>query len=671
MAAPLGQRQRHQMETFAPHVVHVAAPDMLGHSAVRWAAENGVCSVCSYHTAYDTYLQFYRVGVLAAPLRQMLGGFYGSCDVVATPSYAAAEHLEEMGVPRERMGFFPRGVNRTAYSPARRSLAFRKETMGVGSREVSRGTDGRLEGVPGSALLASALGRRGAPRSSSARRTGTGTEGGGGSSSGGEGGGTVSASAASGESGSRSRSRGGGGRGVKDSVSDASESSHHSDGSGAVPTRFDFASGTEDGEVVILWIARIVREKGLGSFVKTIQELSRLRRSNSGRHASLPPYRVVVAGDGPDLPWMRRQLDHLPEVRILGHAGGDRLAVAYASGDVFFFPSRTEVFPNNLIEAMASGLAVVTDDVGVNRAIVKDGVTGVLVKDTDPIPGEVTAYVDALTDLLLDAARRRRLGEAARASTEGLTWERTFAALRRSYDRCRPGRPYARHLDPNIPGSKAHAEREAERGARGAAARSGVRTNLVGAARRAGVRGRRSAGHPAPRGAAAGALAAASAATTPHHVARVAPPAAAWRWRRQRRRNGRRTAVCERASADAAVRTVFERLRRRRRYDDALRPRAGRAVNRAVRSGRSWTTSAPPGQLLYRVSYGMTGVARSSRTRADDGGGGEGGGRGGAAERRRRRGERGGAPEGPGSSGRQLAAFDAAKWPKAGLTMRG
>ena len=134
---------------------------MLGHSAVRWAAENGVGSVCSYHTAYDTYLQYYRVGVLATPLRQMLGGFYSSCDVVATPSYAAAEHLEEMGVPRERMGFFPRGVNRTAYSPARRSLAFRKETMGVGSRE-GRVNDGRLEGVPGSALLASALGRRGA-----------------------------------------------------------------------------------------------------------------------------------------------------------------------------------------------------------------------------------------------------------------------------------------------------------------------------------------------------------------------------------------------------------------------------------------------------------------------------------------------------------------------------
>ena len=88
MAAPLQQRQRHQMETFAPHAVHAAALDMLGHSAVRWAAENDVCSVCSYHTAGDTYLQYYRVGVGDAVTTDALR-FYSSCDVVATPSYAA------------------------------------------------------------------------------------------------------------------------------------------------------------------------------------------------------------------------------------------------------------------------------------------------------------------------------------------------------------------------------------------------------------------------------------------------------------------------------------------------------------------------------------------------------------------------------------------------------
>jgi glycosyltransferase involved in cell wall biosynthesis len=388
MAAPLQARQRHQMETFAPHVVHVAAPDMLGHSALRWAAENGVCSVCSYHTAYDTYLQYYRVGVLATPLRQMLGGFYSSCDVVATPSYAAAEHLSDMGVPRERMGFFPRGINLTMYSPAQRSLEFRRDVMGVGSKST---------------------GAR--PRRAGKER--------------------------------------GGGTG-KQSLADA---------------------GTEDGEVVILWVARIVREKGLGSFAKTVTELLTAKRE--GSIEGLPPFRVVVAGDGPDLPWLRRQIEHFPEVKILGHTGGDRLSRTYAAGDVFFFPSRTEVIPNNLIESMASGLAVVTDDVGVNRAIVKDGVTGVLVGGTEALPGDVTAYVDALVTLLRDPERRRRMGKAARKSTHGLTWERTFGSLRRSYDRCRPGRPYARHLDPNVPGSKAATDLAARDAAYGDATTDG------------------------------------------------------------------------------------------------------------------------------------------------------------------------------------------------------
>ena len=71
-------------------------------------------------------------------------------------------------------------------------------------------------------------------------------------------------------------------------------------------------AGTEDGEVVILWVARIVREKGLGSFAKTITEL--LAAKAEGSIAGLPPFRVVVAGDGPDLPWLRRQLERFPRL---------------------------------------------------------------------------------------------------------------------------------------------------------------------------------------------------------------------------------------------------------------------------------------------------------------------------------------------------------------------
>ena len=536
MAAPLQARQRHQLETFAPHVVHVAAPDMLGHSAVRWAAENGVCSVCSYHTAYDTYLQFYRVGMLATPLRQMLQGFYSSCDVVATPSYAAAEHLTEMGVPRERMGFFPRGVNLTQYSPKQRSLEFRANVFGVGS---------------------------GTTRGGNRRRSKTAA-----------------------------------------------------------------IAGTKDGEVVILWVARIVREKGLGSFVRTAQEL--FRRRDSGELTGLPPFRVVVAGDGPDLPWTRRQLEGFPEVRILGHTGGDRLSLTYAAGDVFFFPSRTEVFPNNLIEAMASGLPVVTDDVGINRAIVKDDVTGVLVKGTDPIPGDVSPYVDALAGLLRDSRRRDALGAAARKSTHGLTWERTFASLRRSYDRCRPGRPYARHMDPNIPGSKAAYDAEAEARERTGVAEGSSASEGSGSEASESSSGGMSisgallgiSAQAAGGGTSMGALAAASAAIfSPHHHARAAhhstsaaaaaaaaADAAAARDDPEHPEHDPDAAAAERAAAEEHPERV---------------PGSGPgAVNRGGVGERDVIVDdgAPPGSLLYRVSYGMTGgyVRSLEDARADD-----------------------------------------------------
>ena len=584
MAAPLQARQRHQIETFSPHVVHVAAPDMLGHSAVRWAAENGVCSVCSYHTAYDTYLQYYRVGVLATPLRQMLGGFYSSCDVVATPSYAAAEHLSDMGVPRERMGFFPRGINLTMYSPAQRSLEFRREVMGVQSRSSS-----------------SSVGSGGWPRR------------------------------AGGSDQRRER------RGRGDDV-DAAD------------------AGTEDGEVVILWVARIVREKGLGSFAKTITEL--LAAKAEGSIEGLPPFRVVVAGEGPDLPWLRRQIERFPEVKILGHTGGDRLSRTYAAGDIFFFPSRTEVIPNNLIESMASGLAVVTDDVGVNRAIVKDGVTGILVGGTDALPGDVTAYVDALVSLLRDPDRRKRMSKAARKSTHGLTWERTFGSLRRSYDRCRPGRPYARHLDPNVPGSKAASELAARDaaygddavegggggGAASAAAASAASASAAheehGMSVSGALLGISAAAAGGGGGGVASALAAASSALWhPRHHEHAAGHAAATLQAAHERRvdshledSGTSSRTPGGGDTAGGGGGGFEssgtgRASRGGRASDPGDPRSvpgsgPGAVNVGGVRERDVIVDpgAPAGSLLYRLSYGMTGgyVRSMEDARADD-----------------------------------------------------
>ena len=334
MSAPLQTAQKTILDAFDPKVIHVAAPDVLGHSAVEWARKRGACSVCSYHTAFDTYLQYYHAKLLVRPIRQMLSQFYRSCDVVATPSFAAAEHLEKMGVPFSKMGFFPRGVNDKMYNPSMRDRQYRIE-------------------------------------------------------------------------------------------------------------KFEIDPSREHETIVILWVARTVREKGLMSFCRTIREL------DSSATDALPPFKVVIAGDGPDLPMVRKELANVKNVVILGHSGGLSLSKTYAGGDIFFFPSRTEVIPNNVIEAMASGLPVVTDNVGVNRAIVDDGKTGILISTTsvDPVSSDIKNYADAIVSLMTDATKRREMGTNARESTFGLTWERTFRSLRHIYDRCRPGLPYSREDD--------------------------------------------------------------------------------------------------------------------------------------------------------------------------------------------------------------------------------
>jgi len=69
--------------------------------------------------------------VLATPLRQMLFGFYSSCDVVATPSHAAADHLAEMGVPRVGPGNMPFRCIAQVKCPYR--VAGKTSALGAGS----------------------------------------------------------------------------------------------------------------------------------------------------------------------------------------------------------------------------------------------------------------------------------------------------------------------------------------------------------------------------------------------------------------------------------------------------------------------------------------------------------------------------------------------------------
>jgi len=110
-------------------------------------------------------------------------------------------------------------------------------------------------------------------------------------------------------------------------------------------------------------------------------------------------------------------------VRFLGVVRGDDLAAHYRRADVFLLPTYAEIFPNVVLEALASGLPVVTTDVPVIPEMFDEGVHGFRFR-----PGEVEHMTAALRRLADDPALRARMGRAARELAEARYGVETAAA---------------------------------------------------------------------------------------------------------------------------------------------------------------------------------------------------------------------------------------------------
>jgi glycosyltransferase involved in cell wall biosynthesis len=127
-----------------------------------------------------------------------------------------------------------------------------------------------------------------------------------------------------------------------------------------------------------------------------------------------PAFRLDIAGDGPcmaALQRLRAELGLAATVRFLGQVQ-DVPALLERSG-LFVLPSLSEGVSLTLLEAMASGVAVIATRVGGNAEVVEDGTTGVLVQPRDP-----GALAATILRLRRDGARRRRLIDAARERVE-------------------------------------------------------------------------------------------------------------------------------------------------------------------------------------------------------------------------------------------------------------
>ena len=167
---------------------------------------------------------------------------------------------------------------------------------------------------------------------------------------------------------------------------------------------------------VVLYVGRVSEEKGVRQLPRLHDALYRLGVD----------HRLVVIGDGP----LRGELGRLcPDALFPGTIGKAALAEAYASADVFVFPSTTDTAGNVVLEAQASGLPVVVSNAGGPRELMQPDITGHV---CGPEPA---AWIEATAQLLVDADRRRAMGQAARAFAETRTWQATLAPLFDTYRR--------------------------------------------------------------------------------------------------------------------------------------------------------------------------------------------------------------------------------------------
>lgn len=289
-------------DEFAPDIVHLSAPDLLGRQAQKYARAHGIPVVASLHTRFETYLDYYRLSLLRGPVERYLDRFYGDSDQILCPTLPIARDMRDR-FGEARAAIWGRGIDPASFHPGLRDRQLRASL------------------------------------------------------------------------------------------------------------------GYTPGDVAPLFFGRLVLEKGLGIFAETIDAI----------RARGIEVRPLIVGEGPARGWLAERLSN---ATFMGHLSGAALGRAVASADILINPSVTEAFGNVNLEAMASGLAVVSADVPSASALITQGQNGLLVP-----PGQVPAYAAAVAGLIGDPGRRRALGMAAASTAARFRWDDVLEDVARAYCR--------------------------------------------------------------------------------------------------------------------------------------------------------------------------------------------------------------------------------------------
>ena len=138
----LSSRVRKDLAAFAPNIVHISAPDIIGHRAVSWARNRKIPVVASVHTRFDTYLNYYHLQALEPLARGIMRRIYQRCDAILAPADSMAAVLHAQRMSRD-ISIWTRGVDRDQFNPGRRDMAWRRN-LGIEDDELAIAFLGRI-----------------------------------------------------------------------------------------------------------------------------------------------------------------------------------------------------------------------------------------------------------------------------------------------------------------------------------------------------------------------------------------------------------------------------------------------------------------------------------------------------------------------------------------------
>lgn len=166
-------------------------------------------------------------------------------------------------------------------------------------------------------------------------------------------------------------------------------------------------------KITISYVGRVSREKDLDILSEAYLQLKK-------KYSSI---QILIVGEGPYLVELRKDLKN-SDAYFTGELSGQSLYEAYASSDIFVFPSSTDTYGNSVLEAQASGLPAIVTDSGGPQEIIIPGETGLVCLSHNP-----EDLKEKMLELCRNSELRNSMGRAAREMALERTWEKAFDLL--------------------------------------------------------------------------------------------------------------------------------------------------------------------------------------------------------------------------------------------------